>query len=203
MARKCRANKSKSVSESLANSEGFKSDQNEVWDGIAALHASAKTSSATGAMHDVFKAREDELRQCLQIFVAVPGQTGLLVVMDGELAGFDLIPQPEVYAHQHSKLVKSYVIDALAERQPKPANAATATNQARTFLRDVTGCPERTFPSVGHGIDCRYQKPGLAGSALVHEEKVVHTAFFGLPATENSAKTKSASVRNPRRRSVE
>lgn len=61
MAHKVRARKSRSVSESLAAFAGFKSDPGEVWDEIAALHATGGTSSPTRAMKDAFKAREREL----------------------------------------------------------------------------------------------------------------------------------------------
>ena len=52
MASKIPVQKMMAVSESLAASEGFKSDQGEVWAEIDALHAKAGTSSPTGAMHD-------------------------------------------------------------------------------------------------------------------------------------------------------
>src|SRR5437762_12850848 len=107
MASKVRAQKMKSGSEALAAAAGYKSDQGEVWEGIAALHAKAGTNSPTGAMHDIFKARERELEESGRTFVPVPQQTGLLVVIDGEVGGFDVIPQSEIYAVQHPKLVKS------------------------------------------------------------------------------------------------
>jgi len=47
-------------------------------------------------------------------------------------------------------------------------------------LHAVSGADEQRFPSVGYGTDYRFKKPRAAGSALVHEEQVVHTAFFNL-----------------------
>jgi len=71
MASKMRAQKMRSVSESLAAAAGYKSDQGEVWEEIAALHAKAGINSPTSAMHDVFKARERELEECLCRFAPV------------------------------------------------------------------------------------------------------------------------------------
>jgi len=191
MAHKVRARKSSSVSESLAASAGFESDQGEVWNEIAALHKSAGTSSPTGAMRDAFKAMESDLEQCMAAFGAVPGQTGLLVVIDGCVAGFDLIPHPEIYAREHSKLVKSYLIEAVAQSNPTPANPQTAGVRAAEFLRAAAECPVREFPSIGHGTDCRYrsgeQPSSICGAALVHEDRIVHAAFFSVTGKTSSA----------------
>jgi len=191
MAHKARARKSSSVSESLAASAGYKSDQGEVWEQIAALHWSVGSTSPTGAMRDAYEARQRELHQCVAAFSAVPGQTGLLVVIDDQVAGFDLIPQPEIYARQHAKLVKSYIIESIAKPDPHPANSDTAGVRAAEFLRAAAECPVRKFPSIGHGTDCRYrsahhpstiapQHPAICGSALIHEDQIIHAAFFSI-----------------------
>ena len=64
------------------------SDQGEVWDGIAELQAKACAPSPTSAMNDVFKAREDDLRQCDEIFISVPNQVGLLASLAAPLPGW-------------------------------------------------------------------------------------------------------------------
>lgn len=181
MAHSSRARKSSSVSNSLVQGAHYKSDQGEVWESIAALHVKAGTSSKTGAMHDLFKARAQELDDGLKAFPAIAGQTGLLAVINGEIAGFDVIPHPTIYAREHSRLIKSYVIDALADREPKAADAANAKTRAADFLRTVTETDERSFASIGYGTDYRYRKTGIAGAALVHSDQVIHSAFFALP----------------------
>jgi hypothetical protein len=192
MASKVRVQKMMAVSESLAANAGFKSDQGEVWAEIAALHAKAGTTSATGAMHDVFKARERELEDCARAFTLVSEQSGLLVIIGGEVAGFDLIPDPQVYALEHPKLVKSYVIEALANHAGGSADLDAARTRATSFLSELPECTERTFASIGYGTDCRYQKPGLVGSALIHDDKIVHMAFFRVVAAEQSRRTRNA-----------
>jgi hypothetical protein len=191
MASKIRAQKMMAVSESLAAAEGFKSDQGEVWAEIDALHAKAGSSSPTGAMHDVFKARERELEECLRAFIPVPEQIGLLVVIDGEVAGFDVIGHAEVCTLEHPKLVKSYVIEALAQNGHDATDLEAARPRAMAFLREVPESTEKTFASVGYGTDCRYRKSGLAGAALVHEDNVVHMAFFRVIAAENCRESMS------------
>ncbi|HOA62396.1 MAG: hypothetical protein KA191_08430 [Verrucomicrobia bacterium] len=58
---------------------------------------------------------------------------------------------------------------------------------------------KKAFESVGYGRDYRYQKPGLVGSALVHEDRVMHMAFFRLPKSESTGSSMT-SLRQRRRR---
>jgi hypothetical protein len=153
-------------------------------------------------MHDAFKARERDLEECLRTFAPIEDQIGLLVVIDGDVAGFDVIGHPEVYALEHPKLVKSYVIEAIAQPSQGPADLAAARARATAFLSEVPGSTERTFPSIGYGTDCRYQKPGLAGAALVHEDHVVHVAFFRIGEAESRQETMSP-LQTRRRRILE
>jgi len=55
---------------------------------------------------------------------------------------------------------------------------------AHAFLAEIAAAEERQFPSVGHGTDYRYKAKALAGSVLVHENEVIHAAFFRLEEAE-------------------
>ncbi len=91
MAYKSRSKKTRSVQCSLEASGTYHSDQGEVWDGIAELQAKAGAPSPTSAMSDVYKAREDDLRQCDELFKPLPNQVGLLAIVDGRPVGADMV----------------------------------------------------------------------------------------------------------------
>ena len=91
MAYKSRSRKTRSVHQSLEACGAPMSDQGEVWDGIAELQAKACASSPTSAMSDVYKAREDDLRKCDEIFKPVANQVGLLAFIGGQPAGADMV----------------------------------------------------------------------------------------------------------------
>jgi hypothetical protein len=161
------------------------SDQSEVWAGIADLHQMLGSSSPTGAMHDAYVQRQADIEAAIKSFPCVPGQSGLLVLLDGEVAGFDTVSRPDAYAKLHLKLLKSYVIEALADAKDTKFDTAQAHDRARAFLDETRECEEKRFPSIGHGEDCRFKKPGMAGTALVHGPHTVHAAFFRMsPADE-------------------
>ena len=99
MARKSRARKTRSVQASLESHGKHDSDQEEVWDGIHELQAKACFTSPTSAMSDVYKSREDDLRQCDAIFQPVPNQIGLLAIIDGRPVGMDMLSLTAAASH--------------------------------------------------------------------------------------------------------
>jgi hypothetical protein len=184
MAQKIRAKKLRSVSACLESQAKYHSDQSEVWHEISALHCKAQSHSPTDAMHDAFAARSDDLSRASEAFPLVNAQKGLLVLINGEVAGFDLVSQPGAYSQLHRKLVNSYAFEALVERREGSPGAETAEAKARAFLEEALSTTCRSFPSVGYGTDCRFNGNSAAGSALLHEGEVVHVAFFHLPKEE-------------------
>jgi hypothetical protein len=220
MAHKARARKTRSVHESLQACGAPISDQGEVWHDIAHLQEQACFYSPTSAMSDVFRAREADLRHCDEIFRPVASQVGLLAFIGGKPAGADIVSLTSAYARLHPKLVRSYALEALLDPHPSPAGAgegdAPAPGEgksgtspfslppsalARSFLAEIASAEERCFPSIGYGTDCRYRAKALAGTALVHQNEVIHAAFFRLDDHENPAQpsTNLAPYRHRRR----
>jgi hypothetical protein len=199
MAVKARALKSRSVSHSLEGFASFKSDQGEVWQGIAELQAKAGFHSPTSAMKDLFKAREDDLRRCDEIFHCVPGQVGLLAFVDGRAVGFDIISLSSVYSQLHRKLVRSYALESLIESRNAETPTIDSIDLARRFIEEAMAAGERSFPSVGCGLDYRYRGESIAGAALVHENEVIHAAFFQMDPARRAADDNMTSLRNRRR----
>lgn len=217
-----RSHKSSSVHSSLEASAGHKSDQAEVWEHIAHLHHKSGTPSPTSAMSDVYKAREQDLRKCDETFKCLPNQVGLFAFIGGAPAGADLVSLMPAYAKLHSKLVRSYALEALldytaAPQKGKPQGEAAQDSTLRThyralaraFLDELDTAEERQFPSVGYGVDFRYRSStphpsassSVCGTALVHENEVIHAAFFSLDGPEQAGHM--ASYRSRRRHYVE
>jgi len=198
MAYKSRSKKTRSVHQSLESCGAPKSDQGEVWDGVAELQVKACCMSPTSAMSDVYKARDEDLRKCDEIFKPVASQIGLLAFIGGKPAGADLVSLTSAYAKLHPKLVRSYTLEGLLDEKAKPATADGVTARAKDFLAEISSAEERQFASVGHGTDYRYKAKALAGSVLVHQNEVIHAAFFRLDDREEPAHMTSLSNRRRR-----
>ena len=192
MPKKSRTNKMKSVTSTtqkiaLACAAGapappvaccYSSDQSEVWDDVASLQAETHVSSSTSAMSDVYEAMADKIKKITGKFDLHPNQKGLLVMKDGEIMGFDLLSQSEAYAELHEKLLGSYVMDSTAEQEPRAEQEIDEQAVASTFLQEAATAEGDEHESVGKGTDVRFKTENLSGSALMHDEQVVHTSFL-------------------------
>ncbi len=197
LAYESRSRKKRAVHRALADRGAPESSQEEVWTGIARLQAKAATPSPTSALSDVFKVHEGALRHCAQVFAPVANQAGSLVFIGGRPAGLEMISVASAYARLHPKLVRSYALEELFEALPlhpdgrSAAGAATPSRPglpsqsepdyrrlAEAFLAEIIAAEERSFASVGYGIDYHYVGKQLAGSALVHADELIHAVFL-------------------------
>jgi hypothetical protein len=188
-----RSRKVRSVSASLQAERQYASDQRDVWDSVAELSAAMRVPSPTGAMHDVYRAKESDLEAYLKAFAAVDGQKGLLVMIGGKAVGFDLVSRPEAYAQLHGKLVRSYAMDALLSKDKK--GMEPSANPAKAFLKEAAACEGKAHKSVGHGWDHRFEGKAIVGSALVYRQTVIHAAFFRAGEDDKAGRMSSATSR--------
>ena len=186
MSQKIRTGKSRAVADNLRSSNTFRANQGEVWADISEMSMKAEVASPTGAMRDVFESQGATLEECLHAFTSVPGQKGLLVCVNGKIAGFDLVSLESAYTTLHPKLIKSYAIDALL--QVKQGDKKVSIAKAKAFLAETADCKEERYKSIGHGWDYRYESPAKVGSALVSDGRVIHMAFFRASQSEQTSR---------------
>lgn len=186
MAYNIKRKKARSVMRNVRESGRFMSNQSEVWDDIQDMSDNAKVHSRTGSMKDVFESKEQELDDYLKAINAVPNQKGMMVMINGALLGFDILSSESAYKALHLKLLKSVAIEALLDKTKKTIIPMPAI--AKGFLQDVLSCEDTKHKSVGLGWDYRFEGKEKVGSALVHEDKVVHMAFFTLAESEKIGK---------------
>jgi hypothetical protein len=137
------------------------------------------------AMQGVYSKKRHSIENYLKSYLLVDNQTGFVAICNGSVLGFDLISRPTSYRRLHQKILKSYVMEAILKRGEKQA-PMIPVGLARDFLGKVVECRESISPSIGHGTDYRYEKDSICGSALVHEETVIHSAFFNDVAMEDN-----------------
>ena len=165
-----------SVSHSLRAKQGFQSNQHEVWSEISELRHKAKVVSDTHAMRDVYESKKGELDEYLKMFEHKPGQRGILVFVNGEVAGLDLVSRDSAYRVYHDKLLRSYCIDALY--RSRQDNREPDSAKAKEFLEKIADCNESKYKSVGKGEDHRFEGKGITGAALEVEGEVLHMTFL-------------------------
>jgi len=184
MTAKLRQVKNESVHQSLRTNQSFTSDQGAVWEAIRNQSQAANIESPTAAMRDIHEARREDLYTWLEHFPFVPDQEGILVMLNGEVAGMDVISRTDAFRIIHPKLLKSYIMDAILEQ---PARRKVATlKKAESFLKEIGQCEVQRFASLGYGDDFRCQGNKITGSALIYENIAIHMAFFMITQEEKA-----------------
>jgi len=181
---KSRAKKASSVSDSLKEGGNYRSDQGVIWDDIQAMSADAGVHSPTGAMRDVFEGKKDDLEEYIKAFPCLPHQKGMFVLVGGEIAGLDILSREAAFQVIFPKLVKSYALDAVLEKRKKKDNSQKPVEEAKSFLEEIKDSEEKKYPSIGQGLDYRFEGQDKVGSALVYSDKIIHLAFFKLSKEE-------------------
>ena len=92
--------------------------------------------------------------------------------------------------------------DDFSVRLKIPAQVKEASRKKTdAFLKKILQCTEHPFDSVGYGRDYRYEGKKIVGSALVHENTVIHMTFFQITETEKAGRMSPVSRRRAYRTS--
>ncbi len=192
MSRRVRRDKSMSVTENLNIHSSYRSDQSRVWDSIEEEAMSMNCHSSTGAMRETFEQSQNRLGDYIKAFDLQQGQHGLLVFINGEVAGLELLSRADQYARNHSKLIKSYSMEALYTQKE---GVEVSEDKVTGMMDDIKACPFSKHRSVGLGDDLRFSASMLVGSALVVEKTPVHMAFFRIDPHERVLDDNMAELR--------
>lgn len=177
-----RCSKKMTVDRNLKERGVYESEQNEVWDKIGMMRERAQAPSHTDAMRDIYRSFENTLDDITNVFSKEPGQTGVVVMIGGEVAGIELFSRDTAYSSMAERILKGYAIEeAISCEMPQ----VTPTREtAFKFLETVQSMNPEVYPSVGVGDDYRFQGDGVTGTALVCEGEMVFAAFHNSDLAE-------------------
>ena len=171
-----RESKSESVSASLNEDNSYRSNQGELWDKVSTISYELCAESPTKAMNDVFETKKDDLDDYIKEF-PFHNQNGVLVFINGKIKGMDILSCEENYEKYHKKIIKSFCLDALADKQEYGGNT-DFIKESNDFINEIATINMIKKPSIGYGYDCRFVNENIAGAILVHEDSIIHGAFF-------------------------
>ena len=157
--------------------------QHEVWSSIDELQAERNFISPTSAMSESYDNARVDLEGMLSSFEIVDGQTGILIIINGEIKGFELFLNSEIYRAFHEKILKSYLINAKVENSTFTIN----TDEARLVIENAfdSGFEER--PSSGLEESYEFENSDGLGKAYIYEDTIVHFSYFKKLNEENSS----------------
>lgn len=178
----------------LEKQRAFRADQGKIWQDIDLMAEVFNVESPTAAMSDIYESKKRDLDDYLRAFGLIPEQKGLLVFLKGQPVGLEFISREAALTRLYQKLLKSYVLEAIAlkhekrsrqNRQQEKKGKSEAGNRvtvekARAFIEKAAQCQEKRFQSVGLGISCRYLSDSIVGAALEVDGSIPHLVFFSI-----------------------
>lgn len=172
---KVRRDKLYSVSQSLKNSKTFHSNQSKVWENIAETEYNLETSSKTSALHDSYTEKSSTIDNYKKAFTIHEKQNGIIVYINGELVGFEMIYNSQRYSEYHEKLVESYILDAITKQDEEYNKEELDEND---FINTIKESTIESYDSVGLGQDCRIDNDKVTGSAMIYNDNLINASFF-------------------------
>ena len=164
-----------SVTKSVRQSGAFQSDQSRVWDEVALLQERHHKSSPTSAARDVYESRGEAVRRREASFECLPGQIGLLALWQGRVAGLDVVTSARAYPRLHTRLVRSYALDAPTGR---PSFVDHDRRAAKEWLAALASVEVTEHESPGNGVSYRFTGDRVVGSALAVDGAILHAVGF-------------------------
>jgi hypothetical protein len=167
------------VKYAIREGRGFRANQGEVWNEISNKMARMKVQSPTMAMAAMYDSYNDQLRGYTESFKQAERQQGLIMAINGQVAGLELFDSPGSLSKYFEKLLVSYALDAIDLKEGmQPTNQLEA--RARTWIAELMEVPVRTRPSLGLGYDIRLEGEQTTGSGLLYENSVLYLSAFAL-----------------------
>ena len=148
--------------------------QNVIWSSINSLEIENDYSSPTCAMEESYEHLKIDHAKIIKEFSIEPGQNGVLVIVNGEIKGFEIFLNPEIYKEFHEKILKSYLIDSKVENKTFAINADAA--------RDVIqGAFDSTFEkrnNIGLEKAFEFENDEGLGTLYEYKDKIIHLSYF-------------------------
>ena len=167
------------VSCAVREQRGFRASQSRVWDEIEAKSARLAVHSETMAMAAMYESYDDQLKDYLEKFPRVAGQTGFIAAISESMAGMELFDSADNLGKYYDKLIQSYALDAIDLKRQGPRQSPQVTKEkAEGWMAEVTRAQVAMNPSLGLGEDLRIETDGLIGSGLIHDETLLYLSVF-------------------------
>jgi ARG and Rhodanese-Phosphatase-superfamily-associated Protein domain len=161
-----------SVSESLSEGSGHRSDQGKVWEEIDRQQEALGVSSATAAMSDTYQAHQAHIDTVAERFPYPEGAAGMAVALGDKVVAVDLFDKPATCRKVWRRLLSGFLLEAA---EPTAGAAQAERPAVEGKLAALRDSPWEKVPPVGDGEEYRGRSTGgdqasalALGDALVH-----------------------------------
>lgn len=148
--------------------------QNVIWSSIDTLEEVNSFSSPTSAMEESYDHMKLKLNDIIDNFNVVDNQNGILIMVDGEIKGFELLFNSEIYKDFHSKILKSYLIDCDIKQTVSTVDNSVVEDIIQKALNSTFDKKDSKGLEEAYVFD---NYDGL-GTLYIFKNQIIHWSFF-------------------------
>lgn len=148
--------------------------QKAVWDSIECLETDNSFKSPTSAMSESYDNLKNSHNEFLKAFEIVEGQCGVLVIQNGEIKGFEIFYNPQIYREYHEKILRSYLID----NKIKTTQFTINMDEIESVIHDAAISPFDKKDSEGMEVKFEFENDYGLGTLYTYDDEIIHWSYF-------------------------
>ncbi|WP_462315016.1 ARPP-1 family domain-containing protein [Methanobrevibacter sp.] len=148
--------------------------QDVIWSSISSLEVENHYASPTCAMEESYENLKIDHGKIIKEFNIESGQNGVLIIVNGEVKGFELFLNPEIYREFHEKILKSYLIDSKIDDKTFAVNI----DAARDVIQKAFATTFEKRDNIGLEEAFEFENDDGIGTLYSFKENIIHLSYF-------------------------
>ena len=148
--------------------------QNVIWSSINSLEVENDYASPTCAMEESYENLKTDHAKIIKEFHVESGQNGVLIIVNGEIKGFEIFLNPEIYREFHEKILKSYLIDSKVENKTFAINV----DVAKDIIQKAFDSTFDKRDNIGLEEAFEFENDEGIGTLYSYKDKIIHLSYF-------------------------
>lgn len=155
-------------------SRSHNSYQDVIWSSINSLEVENNYASPTCAMEESYENLKIDHAKIIKEFKIEPGQNGVLIIVNGEIKGFEMFLNSEIYKEFHEKILKSYLIDSKVENKTFAINI----DAAKDAIQKAFDSTFEKRDNIGLEKAFEFENDDGIGTLYSYKDNIIHLSYF-------------------------
>ncbi|WP_407423860.1 ARPP-1 family domain-containing protein [Methanobrevibacter sp.] len=151
--------------------------QQAIWDSIKSLEVENSFKSPTSAMSESYDNLKISHNEFLKAFEIVDGQCGVLVIQNGEIKGFEIFYNPQIYKEYHEKVLRSYLMNNKVENTLFTIDM----DGIKSLMNNANILAFNKKDSEGMEYKFEFEDDFSLGNLYSYEDEIIHFSYFTKP----------------------
>ena len=148
--------------------------QDTVWSSIEMLEERTSFSSPTKAMKESYENLKIDHSELIKAFNIVNNQNGVLIIINGEIKGFEIFLNSDIYKTFHEKIIKSYIIDCKIEKEEYNINIPAAED----VINKAYNSSFDKKQNIGLEETFTFENENGLGTLYIYKDTILHWSYF-------------------------